>query len=434
MTLQVDVEGLAHGGAAIAHLPDGRVAFVHGGCPGDIAHIEITAEHARHVDARVVDLVKPSPDRVDAPCPYFGTCGGCQWQHVAYDLQQTAKRASVVAALSRIGGVDAESLVDATLVSERQYGYRNKIELLGQWCSDGLHLGYAQAGTGDLVQVDSCLLLPRAQQKAPKALRGALRYLSGDNDLGIERVGLRIATNTRDVEVALWTAPDRFPRAFAAATVADTVKANSLVRVLVKSGTRGVSNVEVLKGKGAWRERLAGHAMLVSAPSFFQVNTSTAELLVRYAVEQIDPDSCGRVLDLYAGVGTFSIPLAERAEQTVAVESSRFALRDLERNAEQAQVPLDIVPGDAARALVELGTFDRVLVDPPRAGLDKSMLSSLAATRAGRIVYVSCDPATLARDVKGLGEHGYRLVRAQPVDLFPQTYHVETVATLDLEA
>lgn len=433
MTVRLNIQSLSHGGAAVARLEDGRVVFVTGACPGDVVEAEITAEHARHAEARVVEVVEPSSDRVEPPCPYFGECGGCQWQHVAYERQLAEKRQIVVESLQRIGGLDASALVRETVRSPEQYGYRNKVELLAHTGPRGLDLGYARASTHDIINIDSCLLLPRRLSKAPRAIRGALRYLAGEQDLGITRVALRAAHNTRDVEIGVWTTPGPFPRALAETTLAGALKATGVVRVIVKdrAGERSVSNVEVLRGKGAWKERLGGRTMLASAPSFFQVNTAVAEQLVTIALDGLDPSPADRVVDMYAGVGTFTLPIAERSDDVVAVESSRFALGDLRRNLEGAQLYADVVGGDAARELAGLGRFDRALVDPPRAGLSGQALESLAETGASRIVYVSCDPATLARDAKRLTTHGYAIRTATPVDLFPQTYHVETVAVFE---
>ncbi len=433
MEIRLHIDSLAHGGRAVARLDDGRVVFVKGACPGDTVVALITAEHDRYVEADTLDVAAASPKRVTAPCPYFGLCGGCQWQHIGYPTQLEAKRDMVADALQRIGGLDAPDLVSATIPSPREYGYRNKIELLATHGANGLQLGYARAGSHEIINVDTCLLLPERLRKAPKAIRGALRYAVGSQDLSLTRVALRAADHGRDIEIAIWTEPGPFPRAVAESTLATALKATSVVRVIQKDrkGTRAVSSVEVLKGKGAWRERLDGRSLLVSAPSFFQVNTAAAESLVSHAIQALDPSMNDRVLDMYSGVGTFTLPIAELADETVAIESSRFALADLRRNLENAELYADVIGGDAARELEGLGSFDRVLVDPPRAGLSEQALNALAGTGAIRIVYVSCDPATLARDAKRLQPLGYRLSSATPVDLFPQTYHIETVAVFD---
>lgn len=428
---KLHIESLAYGGDSIAHLEDGRTAFVAGGCPGDTVEATITSDQGRFVRAITDKVLEPSEQRVQPPCPYFGVCGGCSWQHVAYDLQLTSKRQSVVDALVRIGHVpNAEELVAPTIASPEQYGYRNKVELVIDSSSGRPRLGFHRAGSEQIVAVDSCLLLPKAYVKAPKALSGALRYVAGEQDLGLIRLGLRVATNTRDAEVALWTAPGVFPRRIAATTLGTAVRSTSIVRVLLKgtAKARKVAGVEVLSGSGHWKERLLGTTMAISAPSFFQVNTKAAELLVRATLDGLAADGSDRVLDLYAGAGTFTLPLAEIAGETVAVESASSAVKDLRRNLENVGVWADVIGGDAARELAAIGHVDAVVVDPPRAGLHADAVAGLAATGASRIAYVSCDPATLARDTKALAEQGYRLVAATPVDLFPQTYHVETVA------
>ncbi len=425
------IESLAYGGDAIAHLSDGRAAFVTGGCPGDTVDAEVTSDQGRFVRATVREVLEPSPDRVKPPCPYFGVCGGCNWQHIRYELQLSSKRTAVVDALTRIGRIpDADSLVAETVPSPQQYNYRNKVELVVDMGTGRPRLGFHRAGSDGFVPVESCLLLPTAHVKDPKALSGALRYIAGEQDLGISRVGIRVASHTKDVEIALWSSPGAFPRRMAATTLGTAVNATSIVRVLVKgeSKARKVTGVEVLSGAGSWRERLLGTMMTISAPSFFQVNTKAAEKLLGLALEGLAVDGTDRVLDLYSGAGTFTLPLAEIAGETVAVESASSAVKDLRRNLENAQVWADVIGGDASRELVTIGHVDALVVDPPRSGLQPDAVANIAATGASRIAYVSCDPTTLARDAKALLENGYRLEVATPVDLFPQTYHVETVA------
>ncbi|MFU8891462.1 MAG: class I SAM-dependent RNA methyltransferase, partial [Anaerosomatales bacterium] len=206
-----------------------------------------------------------------------------------------------------------------------------------------------------------------------------------------------------------------------------------VVRILVKGppNQRNVTGVEVLKGRGNWREMLGGNRMAISAPSFFQVNTRAAEALVDHVIGALAPGEHDRVLDLYSGAGTFTLPLAARAGEVVAVEGSRHALADLRRNLESAQVYADVVGGDVSRELPSLGAFDLAVLDPPRSGLDREARTALAGTGARTIAYVSCDPATLARDARELCDSGYRIARVTPHDLFPQTYHVESVAIFE---
>ncbi len=427
----LDIQSLAYGGDAVGRLADGRTAFVRGACPGDAVEIRVVEDRGRFVRAEVARIVSASPDRVAPRCPYFGVCGGCQWQHVSYSAQLVAKRQAVVDALARIGKVEnADELVRETIASPAEYGYRNKVELLVDRASGRPRLGYHEAHSERFVEVEECHLLPKAQLKAPKALGGALRYISGEQDLGLSRVAIRVAANTRDVEVALWGEPGPFPRKPVASTLGQAMKMSSLVRVLVKGPVkeRKIAGVEVLSGSGFWRERLLGTTMTVSAPSFFQVNTRAAEKLVEAALAAAEVDGTDHVVDLYAGAGTFTIALAELAGEVTAIESASSAVKDLRRNLEDAQVWADVVGGDALRELPELGHVDCLLVDPPRSGLHERAIPAIAGSGATRVVYVSCDPSTLARDARLLAEQGFELVSATPVDLFPQTYHVETVA------
>ena len=429
--MKVTIDSLAYGGDGIATLDDGRTAFVAGSCPGDVVDIAILSDHGRYVKAIVEDVIQPSPERIDPPCPFFGTCGGCQWQHISYPAQLSAKQAALTDALQRIGRLDPPPVVDECIPSPQQFGYRNKIELIAEDRSGRLDLGFTRAGTDEVISIPECMLLPKKLQKAPGSLQGALRYLSSrGRDLRLQRVSLRVAANTGDIEVALWTEPGDFPRQIVADTLSEAVGATSVVRCLVKGAPkkRNVSGVEVLKGKGAWRERLAGRSMLASAPSFFQVNTPMAEELVGVVLEKATKGSPSEALDLFCGAGTFTLPLAAEIDYVACVESSRYALKDLRRNLDAADLHADVIAGDAAREISGLSEFDVVVIDPPRAGLSPQLARAITQMDLSRLIYVSCDPSTLARDAAILDEGGLRMRGAKVLDLFPQTYHVETVA------
>jgi 23S rRNA (uracil1939-C5)-methyltransferase len=431
--LTFEIASLAYGGDAVARTQDGRCVFVPGGCPGDTVEAEIEKDHGTYLRARILRIVEPSPERRKPPCPYFGECGGCQWQHVSHGAQVAAKRQAVVDALTRIGGV-ADPPVAEVLVGGSAYGYRNRIELSTDVdARGGLVLGLAAFGTNRIVPIERCMLLPEKVRAYPKALQGALRFLSRGGPLDLGRVAVRAAAGTSDVEVDLWASPGPFPRAAALRTLTSAVRFETLTRVLVRGEmkSRDISNVEVLAGKGYLRERIGGVELKVSAPSFFQVNTRVAEAMSALVVAEAAADGSDVVFDVYAGVGTFTVPLAAVAGEVIALESYGPAVRDLRRNIDEAGLDVDVAPGDAARVLPELGRADIVVVDPPRSGLADGIVEALVSTGARRMVYVSCDPATLARDVKRLQPLGFSLVRATPVDLFPQTFHVETVAVLD---
>ena len=429
---RVTIQSLAHGGDGVARLPDGRTLFVPHTCPGDDITVEVREIHDRWARGTVRETHTASADRVEPRCPYFGICGGCQWQHVNYEHQLAAKGATLEESLRRIGHLDAAE-VAPVVPSPAPYGYRNRIELQAGSGARGPVFGYARAGTHEVMGIDTCDLLPERFRGLPRAIGGALRFAVSRGAAGIERVAVRVSSRGV-VAIDLWTPPGAFPRAAVARVLAESTGARNITRVIARGEMerRDIAAVEVLAGPGAWEEWLGGDRYLVSAPSFFQVNTSGAALLRQHALASLSADGTMRVADLYSGVGTFTLPLARAAGEVVAVEGSRFALGDLRRNLDHAHLSADVVPGDAAHAVPELGHLDAALIDPPRSGLSDSAMRALIGARIRTLVYVSCDPATLARDVARLIEAGYAPRSFVPVDLFPQTYHLETIALLEL--
>ena len=431
----LQIESLAYGGAGVGHAKDGKAVFVTDTAPGDLVRARMVLDKKSYAEAELLEILEPGESRIEPNCPYASVCGGCQWQHIAYSEQLFAKRSAALSALVRIAHIpteQAEKLVADCVPCKREMGYRNKLELACEHNNNGrLVLGYHTKGGTEIIPVDSCPLAHTALSKAPKALQGALRYVEGTADLGIFRVGVRHSLRTKSCEIALWTTPGAFPRAAAAKTLGAALKATSIVRVVAEEGkARKVKQVEVLSGDGHWVEELGPDELRVSAPSFFQVNTTQAEALQRLVLEGLNLSDGMTVADLYSGVGTFSLPLAHMAGSCIAVESSGPAVRDLRRNAEMAGVWVDVIGGDSARELPQLGKLDALVVDPPRSGLADGVAESIAATEPARVAYVSCNPTTLARDIERLQACGYKLERVTPVDLFPQTYHVECVAVM----
>lgn len=438
-TEEVRIKSLAYGGDGVGRLMDGRAVFVSEAFPGDVCQVSFVDTNDKFVKAKLDELITPSENRVTSLCPEAesGRCGGCPWAKLSYSSQLQWKRQAVVDALERIGHMDAEQVeahVRDCIASKREWHYRNKVEFdVGLDVAGRFTLGM-HAHAGDFVPLSSCLLAPGKFSQAPKALTGALRFAAGDEDLGIERVGLRVSTRTNDVEVALWTNTGRFPRARVSQVVADSlsVKGVGVTRVLIKGTPKGrkVAGVESLRGRGYWTEKLNGMTMYISAPSFFQVNTPGAETLTRLIFEGLKPDGLDYMVDLYSGAGTFTLPLAHEAQLVAAVEAESSSVRDLRRNLERNSLNAEVLGGDAARELVGLGTPDKLVVDPPRAGLGDKAIQGIIDSKARAIAYVSCNPTTLARDLVKLVDGGYRIERVTPVDLFPQTYHVETVTIL----
>ncbi|WP_251211894.1 23S rRNA (uracil(1939)-C(5))-methyltransferase RlmD [Adlercreutzia murintestinalis] len=435
MNETIKIERMGYGAAAVGRLASGKTVFVEGAAPGEVCEVHVVQDKPSFAIADLVRVQEESEHRALA----HESTPGAPWAHLAYPAQLAAKRQNLVEALVRTGSVaraDAETLVANCIPSKREWGYRNKIELAAFRDETGrFALGMHEAGSHQTVALQKAPLANRLIERAPKALTGALRYLQGADDLGIYRVGVRGSVRTKSVEVALWTPPSAFPRTAVAKTLCDAVWATSIVRIIAEPGkARRVKKIEALEGQGFWKEDLADISFSVSAPSFFQVNTAQAEKLVRLVLDGLALDEGDLVADLYCGVGTFSLPLFQTGAEVVAVELEGSSVRDLRRNAEFNGCDIDVIGDDVARVLPALGRLDAVVVDPPRAGLDKSVIGAIAEAHPMRIAYVSCDPQTFARDVARLAAREYRLVEATPVDLFPQTYHQETVGIFATEA
>ena len=434
---QLRIERMSYGPDAVAHDASGKTVFVSGAVAGDLVRAVIDREESRWSHARTVEVIEPSRERVTPACPFAAQCGGCPWASLTYEAQAQAKRSEIVSNLARIGRMGAEAaekLVSPLVCPSEPWGYRNKVELAVSRERGRIVLGMHGHGEQDVVRVKSCMLLDKAHAGAVKSVAGALSYLAGSHDLDLERVGIRVSRRTRDVEVALWDRPGAFPRAQVAKVLADALRPTSVVRVMQKgpAKARRIAGVECLSGAGSWGELVGDERMRVSAPSFFQVNTKGAEKLVELVMEALDPQPDEEAMDLYCGAGTFTLPLARRAGFVSAVESYGPAVRDLRRNLETAGLDnVDPIGGDAGREFPDTDA-DVIVVDPPRAGLAADVVARLSEQPARAIAYVSCDPATLSRDLARFQEAGtFSPVRVTPVDLFPQTYHVETITLLE---
>jgi len=435
--MRLTIERMTYGPDAIAHDEAGKTVFVSGAVAGDVVEAELVSDGASFSKARATSVVEPSPNRVRPTWPLASALGCTPWAALAYPAQLEAKRANVVDALARVGHLaDADELVAPCEAPGTPWHYRNKAELA--YVRNGRHaaLGmYAPDGC-TVVKVDEFPLLDMPERgresKLVKNVSGALAYLAGSHELEIERVGIRRSSRTGDVEVAIWTPTGAFPRAQARRVLED-VHASSIVRVMTKGPqkARRVIGVERLFGAGSWSERVAGGTMRLSAPSFFQVNTVGAECLVELVLAALEPAEDDVAMDLYSGAGTFTLPLARACDFVDAVESYGPAVRDLRRNLEDAGIDnVEATGGDAGREFPD-DEADVIVVDPPRAGLAEDVVRQLSDQPARAIAYVSCDPATLARDLARFREIGaFDPVSVTPVDLFPQTFHVETVTKL----
>ncbi|HTY77144.1 MAG TPA: 23S rRNA (uracil(1939)-C(5))-methyltransferase RlmD [Candidatus Bathyarchaeia archaeon] len=445
-TLSVTIDDLAFGGEGVGRA-DGYVVFVRGGIPGDRLRVRLDQARSRFGRGTIEAIEEPSPYRVEAPCPYFGRCGGCRLQHVSYPAQLTFKSKQVQDALERIGGFEAVE-VRPILPAEEVYGYRNKMEftVARARSREGLTVGLHEAERYDSVlDVERCLL---QSERMNARLDEARRFLmaSGlsawDQDSGeglLRFLMLREGYRTGETMVNVVTSS---PAVSELAPLAErlgamTPRTTSVVmNVNPKKASVAVGVEEhLLGGRDHIRESLGGLEFQVSANSFFQTNTAQAERLFALVLESADLSGSETVLDLYAGTGAISLQLAQRCRHVYGVELTQAAVADAARNAAVNGIGnCTFLAGEVRFVLPQLlaeGVSAQVVVaDPPRAGFHPKALRALAQMGPARIVYVSCNPATLARDLGELARGGYRVQWVQPVDMFPHTPHIEAVARL----
>ena len=409
---EVELTNLVYGGDAIGRLPDGRAVFVPGVLPGERARVRLTEQKKGFARGVLVELVQSSPDRVEVP----PGCEGCQYAFMNYPAQLRFKTAILSDQLQRIAGIQDPPVVPI-VPSPQEWHYRNTVQF--HLTPDG-RLGFPQQGSHNVIPVEDCLLCePKIQEVLP--------YLDFSSELeggqlpspGLERIQVRAGAD--DIMLVLESSDPVAP----AFSVDFPISA-------VFVGPDGFDENEpiVLAGSDMLVMEVLGRAFRVSAGSFFQVNTAQAETMTRYLLDNLPITPASEVLEVYAGVGLFSAFIAPRVTQLTAVESAPSAVNDFTVNLDEFD-NVSLYAGLAEEILPGLDLHpDVVLVDPPRAGLALPALDALIKMEAPFLAYISCDPATLARDVKRLAAAGYRLDRVQPFDMFPQTYHIETICFL----
>ncbi len=431
--LVVDVDDLAYGGRGVAR-SNGYVVFVAGGLPGDRVRARLTNAKRGYGEAGVVELLRPSPERIAERCTHGGKpCPGAPWQALPYERQLEHKRSQVDDALRRIGGLDGFEL-DAIEPAVEAWRYRNKLEYtFGEGDGGEVTLGFHARGRWDrVVDVDDCLLASEPNNAARNAVRtwargsGIPPYDLRSGDGVLRNLVVREGRRTGALQTRLVTSPAAFPR--------PPVDLHTVIEGPA-GGTAGETGV---LGEERLTEELCGLRLEISSQAFFQTNTEMAERLYAFAAELAGLTGRERVLDLYCGIGTIGLALAREAGEVWGIESVEDAVGDAEENARRNSIEnARFVAGNARTSIrplvADAGRPDVVVVDPPRAGLSKKVVRRVIECEAPRIVYVSCNPTTLAPNAAQLVEAGYRLRRVRPVDMFPQTPHIECVALLERE-
>jgi len=452
--VETDITGLAFGGKGIARI-DGLAVFVERTVPGDRARIRITRKKRNYAEAQLEEILAPSADRVAAPCRYSGICGGCTWQFLRYEKQLEYKRQHVAESLEHIGAITGVP-VHATLASPVLFGYRNKMEFtctdrrwllpeeMGQpGAENDFAIGLHVPGTfHKVIDIAECLLQPAAGNRILEAIRGFIRS-SGQPVYGLRSHAgfwrfamLRNSAANGGWMVNIITA---FEDRAMVTTLAERLTAAfpEVVSVVnnVTARHAGVAIGEfeqAVIGTPFIRDAIGRFEFDVSANSFFQTNTQGAALLYRTVLEYAGLEGQETVLDLYSGTGTIPIFIAGHCREVVGIEIIASSVADAERNCRLNGVSnCRFIKGDILEGLSGLALRPQVMIiDPPRVGMAKEVVQQVLAMGPGRIVYVSCNPATLARDLVLLQE-GYAVREVQPIDMFPHTFHVESVVRLE---
>lgn len=443
--LELVIESLASGGQGLARL-NSLVIFVRDALPGDKVKAKIVKTKSSFAEAELIDLIQASPDRVTPRCSHFGTCGGCQWQNLDYLRQLEYKTLQVKEALEHIAGFAASPLLPA-LPAQEIYFYRNKMEFSFSSDLEGrLILGLHLAGRFDQVfDLEACFLQSEISNQIVqrvktfcrekrlsvydlKSYTGLLRFLVIKQAHNSGEVMVNIVTQAGDASEL---------KILAEKLVKEFPMVKSMVRnINTKKAQIAIGEKEeVLAGRSFIVERIGAFQFQISANSFFQSNSSQAEKLYSLATRFAQPGPQDTVLDLYSGTGTISFFLAQKAGRILGIESNPQTVEDAQKNARLNRIEnCHFICSEAkdylALALLRKEEFNAVLVDPPRSGLHPQVIENLIRLSPPKIIYVSCNPATLARDMKMLCESAYSLEKIQPLDMFPHTYHIETVSQL----
>lgn len=441
--LTVTVDRLTYGGQGVGRA-DGLAVFVHGAAAQETVRVRVGRVFRRHVEAEVLAVERPSPDRIEPRCPHFREgCGGCSWQHVAYPAQLLAKAAAVKDSLERLGGF-RELPLRPIHPAPNPFYYRNKMEFA--FHPEGTLGLHPRDAWYDILRLHECHLASPLTLAIVKAAQdfveeGRLSLYHPRTRQGLLReLCIRHGRGGRETLVGIVTSDGAFPEgeAMARRLAALDPGIKGVVRGIRRSsdGATPLAETAVLWGDDAITETIAGLDFRIRLDTFFQTNSAQAECLVDLVKREAGDVASAQVIDVYCGVGLFSLALAAAGARVVGVEIARSAVEAARENARVNAVGgTQFHAGDARKVLADVlpaGAAPKLLVlDPPRAGAGGKVMRRIARAAPQRIVYVSCNPTTLARDLVELVPFGYKMTAVSPIDLFPQTYHVETVVALE---
>ena len=398
--MELHPHDMAHGGEAVAR-HDGKAYFIPGAMPGEVVEATVIEDKGSWARTALVEVIAPSPERRVPPCPHAQDCGGCQWQFASDEEQRQWKRSTVIGQLEHLGKI-VDPIVHETVVAGPAFGYRNRMDFR---VADGKPALF-RPRSNDLVPLDSCLLMVDELQDTFAEL--------GDLT-GVEKITLRAGTRTnKRVAVIEGEPPEQI--------------ADWGASVILRKG----KSLEPLMGDPVLTEIVDGVVFEVPVDGFFQNNTDGADTLVRLVRDVLEVEDDETLLDGYCGVGLFGATVGRDAARVIGIESTPGAVKYARSNLAAAGVERNIIAGSFTQDIDKLEEYwDVAVVDPPRKGLGQRGVEAVTAAMPRRIAYVACDPASLARDARMLDSYGYEFIDATPVDMFPQTYHIEIVARFD---
>lgn len=423
--IKIEIDGIGINGEGVGH-SHGYTVFVNGALSGEEVSARLTECRKRYGRAELISVEKRSPDRAEPPCALFGRCGGCQLMHLSYQKQLEVKRQRVADALSRIGKIETE--IGPCLGSPSELSYRNKIQIP---VKEG-RLGLYERSSHRLVELDGCHIHCPIGEKIYKDARAIIQR---SNISDLRHVLIKSAIRTQEALVILVTDGNPTP---SLAQIADEIMTQCpSVKGVVHNKHAGRENVilgtvySILRGAGSITERLCGLSFKISPASFFQVNPPQAEQLYSKALEFAEMTGGETVLDAYCGVGTLALVFAHHARNVIGVECVPEAIDDAKENAKRNSIQnARFVCAKSEDFIASLPSADLILLNPPRKGCEPKCLEGIGLLSPKKLIYISCDPATLARDLNILATFGYRVDQVQPFDMFPHTAHVECVAKL----
>lgn len=438
----IKIDDLAHGGDGVGRTEEGAVVFTPLTAPGDLVKVKITKVKKNYAFAELVEIIEKSKARIKAPCPVYGECGGCQLQHINYQKELQLKKNNIEQLLKRVGGIE-DIKVNKPLAAEDDFRYRNKAQFPLTVEDDKITAGFYQRGSHKVVPYLDCLIQHPLINRILKAALEELNkheisvYNEEKHEGLLRHLIIRVGVCTNQALLVFVTNGSYFPeKELIAEMLFNKIpELKGVLQNINEEDTNVIFGEEdkLIRGQGQIREYINQTAYDISARSFFQVNTLQAQKLYEKISDFIGESSGEEIIDAFSGTGSIALYLADKVKKVFAVESLAAASADAEKNAEINNITnVEFINGRVEKELAKIireEEISTVIFDPPRKGLDESTIELLKEKKVDKIIYISCNPATQARDIKKLKD-SYQLMEIQPVDMFPQTFHIESAALL----